>query len=154
MKKYTKKKSKKKSPKKKSPKKRSPKRKSPIKKKSPITKSPVRKNPIRKNPVKKNQKRQGIYCGNNKNNFSILSGEKIIGNRYQCMKNGFGVGYNLPLDEESKNDYLQDYEPVDDRKIWCGINPNLPPEYSFIGTNFMCFQKGFGAGRRKKALGL
>ena len=40
----------------------------------------------------------GIYCGNNAKSVDILSGNKIIGTRYACMRKGIGKGLNLPVD--------------------------------------------------------
>ena len=33
-----------------------------------------------------------MYCGNNKNNRSLLNGTKVLGTRHSCLKNGVGFG--------------------------------------------------------------
>ena len=47
-----------------------------------------------------------IYCGNNRQNSKLISGELDIGTRSQCLKKGVGVGINQPIDP----DYLDNYE--------------------------------------------
>lgn len=59
-----------------------------------------------------------MYCGNNRNSKQVKNGNKI-GSRYECLKKGIGVGMNLPLDL----DYLDEYIPIDSRKIYCGKAP-------------------------------
>ena len=88
-----------------------------------------------------------IYCGNNAKSADILSGNKVIGTRYNCMRKGIGKGLNLPVD----NNYLGDYEPIDTRKIYCGNAENLPDGYDLIGSLPQCLQKGIGIGKKQKA---
>jgi hypothetical protein len=88
-----------------------------------------------------------IYCGNNAKSVDILSGNKIIGTRYTCMKKGIGKGLNLPFD----NNYVGDYEPIDTRKIYCGDAENLPDDYDLMGSLSQCLQKGIGIGKKQKA---
>ena len=88
-----------------------------------------------------------IYCGNNKNNKKLISGEADIGTRYECFKKGFGIGFNQPIDPE----YLDDYEPIYQNNIYCGnkddeIEINYKP-----GTLPQCLQKGVAIGKLKKA---
>lgn len=89
----------------------------------------------------------GIYCGNNAKSVDILSGNKIIGTRYNCMRKGIGKGLNLPVD----NNYLGGYEPIDTRKIYCGNAENLPDGYDLMGSLPQCLQKGIGIGKKQKA---
>lgn len=89
----------------------------------------------------------GIYCGNNAKSVDILSGNKIIGTRYACMRKGIGKGLKLPVD----NNYLGDYEPIDTRKIYCGDAENLPNDYDLMGSLSQCLQKGIGIGKKQKA---
>lgn len=87
-----------------------------------------------------------IYCGNNRNNKNIISGEKKIGTRYSCLKSGFGLGYyKIPI-----NSYENNYEPIDTTKIYCGNSIELPPNYDRFGTLRECHSKGVGIGLRKK----
>jgi hypothetical protein len=87
-----------------------------------------------------------MYCGNNRNSKELKNGKRI-GSRYQCLKKGIGVGMGLPLDL----DYLQEYIPIDARKIYCGKAPRLPEGYDILGTSHMCYTKGVGVGRTMKA---
>jgi len=73
----------------------------------------------------------------------------VIGSRYLCLKNGIGVGLSLPYDP----DYEDEYEPIDDRKYYCGDKSpgHSPPEgYDAIGSNAICHRIGVGAGKRLK----
>jgi hypothetical protein len=88
-----------------------------------------------------------VYCGNNRKNKDVISGRKRIGNRYECLRKGFGVGYNQPVDM----DYAGEYSPIDKRKTWCGVSNRKPTGYHVIGSNYSCFLKGFGGGKTKKA---
>ena len=87
-----------------------------------------------------------MYCGNNKNSKAVKDGKKI-GTRYECLKKGIGVGLHLPLDLE----YLNEYIPIDSRKIYCGKSPRLPEGYDLLGNSHMCYTKGIGVGRTMKA---
>lgn len=87
-----------------------------------------------------------IYCGNNRNNKNIISGEKKIGTRYSCLKSGFGLGYyKIPI-----NSYENKYVPIDTTKIYCGNSAELPPNYDRFGTLRECHSKGVGIGLLKK----
>lgn len=81
-----------------------------------------------------------MYCGNNRLDPQVLSGELIIGNRYQCLQRGIGKGLALPA-------YSGAYEPIDREKIYCGKSNALPRGYDRFGTNAQCFQKGVGVGK-------
>jgi hypothetical protein len=88
-----------------------------------------------------------IYCGNNLLDPDVVSGRSVLGNRYQCLRKGIGTGLNLPFDEK----YRGPYQPVDDRKIYCGLNNNLPLNYFAFGSNHNCLQKGVAIGKSIKA---
>jgi hypothetical protein len=87
-----------------------------------------------------------IYCGNNALHPDLLNGTKRMGTRYECMRKGVGTGLNLPYDEEFNNDY----EPIDDRKIFCGDRNILPEGYDRFGNAPQCLQKGVGIGKKIK----
>ena len=89
------------------------------------------------------------YCGNNARHPDIINGTARHGSLYECMRKGFGAGYYSPADLN----FLREYEPYDDRRFYCGNQPGpvLPADYDFRGRNSWCFQKGFAAGKRKKA---
>ena len=89
-----------------------------------------------------------IYCGNNLKNKDLLSGKKILGTRYQCLKIGVGKGLNMPLEKN----YSQDYEAIDSRKIYCGNRDKLLEGYDYIGNLPQCLQKGIGIGKYKNFL--
>lgn len=84
-----------------------------------------------------------MYCGNNRRNPDVLSGQKIIGNRYGCFKQGIGIGRHLPYDPAYGNRFV----PVDSRKIYCGKAKVIPAGYDYMGSNTMCLQKGVGVGK-------
>ena len=50
---------------------------------------------------------QKIYCGNNTNHPSLLSGTHRIGTNYECLRKGIGVGSHLPYDEDYNQQYVQ-----------------------------------------------
>lgn|SRR3990167_7912431 len=83
-----------------------------------------------------------MYCGGNRNHPNLLSGLQILGDRYRCFKKGIGIGMNLPSDQEDS-----DYQPLDERKIYCGNFNVLPDDYDILGSNVMCIQKGVGVGK-------
>jgi hypothetical protein len=89
-----------------------------------------------------------IYCGNNALNSELLNGNLIIGNRYSCLKKGIGKGLYLPYD----GNYNSDFQAIDQTKVYCGNQDNLPENYDVIGNNSQCLQKGIAIGKRKKAL--
>ena len=89
-----------------------------------------------------------MYCGNNRHNSKVRSGEQVIGTRYGCLRKGIYVGKNIiPYDPE----YLNKYIPVDGRKIYCGDSVILPDGYDLLGNNSMCYFKGVGVGKTLKA---
>jgi len=88
-----------------------------------------------------------FYCGNNSLDPRLLSGDKIIGSRYDCLRSGYGRGINEPVDLR----FLQDYYPIDQRKYYCGNSDDLPDNYHDFGTLHTCFLKGFGIAKKNKA---
>ena len=91
---------------------------------------------------------KNIYCGNNSQYPDLLSGKVELGTKYTCMRKGVGMGSNMPLDYR----YLGPYSPLDERKIYCGVSPLLPPAYDLDGNLPQCLQKGIGVGKRIRAL--
>ena len=91
--------------------------------------------------------KMSVYCGNNALDPDIISGEKIIGNSYKCLKKGVGVGlYTLPYDDV----YTRPFSPIDKTKIYCGTKQVLPTGYDRKGNLSECFRKGVGIGRKLK----
>ena len=89
-----------------------------------------------------------IYCGNNNLHQPLINGEVELGTRYTCLKKGIGTGLNLPYDAN----YASDYEPIDNTRIYCGNNENLPRNYDRFGNLPQCLQTGVAIGKRQKAL--
>ena len=87
------------------------------------------------------------YCGNNANFSGLLDGTYVIGSNYECLKKGIGIGSHLPYD----NVYSQPYNPIDNRKIYCGNNLNSPPNYDIYGSPSKCLQVGVGIGKLQRA---
>ena len=87
-----------------------------------------------------------IYCGNNRLNNNVVNGTSLIGNRYHCFKKGVGKGLSLPIDENYRNDY----EPIDNTRIYCGNKEDLPDNYDRFGNLSHCLQKGIGVGKKIK----
>ena len=85
-----------------------------------------------------------IYCGNNAANIDLITGNSILGTRYECLKKGIGKGMNMPPDPT----YTGQYIPIDERKMYCGTNPNLPNDYDYMGNLPHCLQKGVGIGKK------
>lgn len=90
-----------------------------------------------------------LYCGNNRLHSSVRSGNAVIGTRSECLRKGVGLGKALPCNP----DYNGPYEPIDNRKVWCGNSDTLPSGYDIVGTLPGCLQKGVGTGMRQKARG-
>lgn len=84
-----------------------------------------------------------IYCGNNRRHPDIISKVSKFGTRYQCLRKGIGKGMSMGID----NDYIGDYEPYDNRRVYCGNSPTLPDTHDIMGNGPMCLQKGIGIGK-------
>jgi hypothetical protein len=84
-----------------------------------------------------------IYCGNNSLDRDLLSGNQLLGTRYGCLRKGIGKGMNSPYDVK----YTGDYFPIDQRKIYCGNQNELPNGYDIMGNLPQCLQKGIGIGK-------
>ena len=89
-----------------------------------------------------------IYCGNKENFTGLLSGTHILGTNYQCLRKGIGIGKNQPYDSS----YNSPYEPVDDRKYYCGNSHDIPDgTYFAMGSPSKCLSIGVGVGKSIKA---
>jgi hypothetical protein len=88
-----------------------------------------------------------MYCGNNSRNPELINGVKQLGDRYSCFKTGIGKGLQLPYDPS----YSGEYVPIDNFKIYCGIQNTLPGGYDKLGNLPECLQKGIGIGKTIKA---
>ena len=88
-----------------------------------------------------------IYCGNNANHPGLIGGAQILGNRYQCLQKGIGVGRNLPPDQN----YLQPYVPINQTRSYCGNTAALPGGYNRMGELHECYTKGVGLGKAQRA---
>ncbi len=106
----------------------------------------------RRTPVQRGRRRRNVgpylYCGNNLLNADVLLGRAVIGTNYTCLRKGYGAGFYQPVDLS----FLDDYLPIDARKVYCGNNQDLPAGYDYKGNHPRCFQKGFAVGKRMKAL--
>ena len=100
----------------------------------------------RRNRSRKRSRSRLLYCGNNKLDIDLVSGRKVKGNRYTCMKVGIGKGLNMQHDPK----YNNLYEPIDKTRVYCGLNI-LPYDYDRYGTVMECLQKGIGIGKSIKA---
>jgi len=87
---------------------------------------------------------QATYCGNNALDRRLVDGSLVLGTRHGCMTKGIGKGRSMPVD----NNYGGAYEPIDQRKIYCGANVNLPDGYDRMGNISQCLQKGIGIGKK------
>ena len=86
-----------------------------------------------------------IYCGNNAFDEGLVNKTKILGSRYQCLRKGVGKGLHEPILH-----YNEDYKPIDNIKLYCGINDVLPPYTDRFGTREECLRKGFAIGQQQK----
>lgn len=81
-----------------------------------------------------------MYCGNNRLDPRLTSGQMIIGNRYACLKKGIGIGMRM-------EPYSGEYDPINRERIYCGKQDILPEGYDRMGNPTTCLQKGIGVGR-------
>jgi len=90
-----------------------------------------------------------LYCGNNSSDPELINGVRELGTRHGCMKVGFGIGYNKPVNPKFADDVL--YTPIDTTKFYCGNKNERPNEYDRIGSISECLRKGVGIGMKKRA---
>jgi len=86
-----------------------------------------------------------VYCGNNGANTN----GKPIGTKNECLRVGIGKGLHLPCNPS----YSGEYDPIDDRRTYCGNNEDLPDDYDIMGSASMCLKKGIGLGMARRAEG-
>ena len=87
-----------------------------------------------------------IYCGNNRLEPRLLSGELNLGTNYKCLQKGIVKGKSLPK-------YENNYQKIDERKIYCGKSNQLPYGYDYMGNLPICLSKGIGIGKARFAFG-
>ena len=87
------------------------------------------------------------YCGNNASFPGLLNGTHVVGTNHTCLQKGIGVGSHLPYDAS----YAGPFNPLDQRRIYCGNAAALPAGYDYRGNPTMCLQKGVGLGKAAKA---
>jgi len=92
---------------------------------------------------RKKIKRASIYCGNN----GAATGGKPIGTKHQCLKVGIGKGLYLPCEKS----YGGAYDPIDDRKMYCGDKQGIPAGYDIMGSPSLCLKVGIGLGKAQRA---
>jgi hypothetical protein len=88
-----------------------------------------------------------MYCGNNAKHPSLRNGKAVVGTRYGCLLKGKQIGLSQPIDKS----FREPYEPIDDRKVYCGDKDRLPEGYDHFGKLYGCMLKGIGWGKREKA---
>lgn len=92
-----------------------------------------------------------IYCGNNKLYKGLLTGTHRLGTRYECFRKGYGIGIHQDINVNESNVLRENnYEPIDERKMYCGNKERLPRGYSFMGNTILCLDKGKRFGYFKK----
>jgi hypothetical protein len=92
---------------------------------------------------RKKIKRASVYCGNN----GAATKGKPIGTKHQCLKVGIGKGLYLPCERS----YGGVYDPIDDRKMYCGDKIDMPPGYDILGSPSLCLKVGIGLGKAQRA---
>jgi hypothetical protein len=68
-----------------------------------------------------------------------------MGSRYQCLRKGIGRGLNEPIFT-----YSEEYEPIENVKVYCGNSNVLPRDKDRFGTRDECLRKGFAVGQKQK----
>ena len=94
---------------------------------------------------RRSQSPRELYCGNNAKDDGLRDGSKILGTRYQCLRKGIGRGLNEPIFS-----YSQEYEPIEQIKVFCGNGNILPRDKDRFGTRDECLRKGFAVGQKQK----
>ncbi len=92
---------------------------------------------------RKKIKKAAVYCGNN----GAATNGKPIGTKHQCLKVGIGKGLYLPCERS----YGGVYDPIDDRKMYCGDKIDMPPGYDIMGSPSLCLKVGIGLGKAQRA---
>ena len=93
-------------------------------------------------------KKDKIYCGNNKLSPRLTVEQNVIGTPYECMRKGIGVGLNLPVDKDAAGPY----EPIVEKKFYCGKKENeMPDKLERMGSPTECLRVGISIGKAKKA---
>ncbi len=92
---------------------------------------------------RKKIKKASVYCGNN----GAATNGKPIGTKHQCLKVGIGKGLYLPCERS----YGGVYDPIDDRKMYCGDKIDMPPGYDIMGSPSLCLKVGIGLGKAQRA---
>ena len=94
------------------------------------------------------RKKKKIYCGNNMLSPKITKENYKIGNPYNCMRKGIGVGLNLPVDIEAAGPY----KPIIKKTFYCGKKQSeMPLNLDRMGTPTECLRTGIAIGKAKKA---
>jgi len=92
---------------------------------------------------RKKIKKASVYCGNN----GAATKGKPIGTKHQCLKVGIGKGLYLPCERS----YGGVYDPIDNRKMYCGDKTDMPPGYDILGSPSLCLKVGIGLGKAQRA---
>jgi hypothetical protein len=84
-----------------------------------------------------------LYCGNA---MAVPPGYDERGNRFQCMKKGFGScmasgQQGSKVGQRQVQGIINPNRP----KIYCGTDLILPDGYTRFGNNPECLRKGFGS---------
>ena len=89
------------------------------------------------------------YCGNNALHGSLKAngGSKIFGTHDQCLKKGYGIGYNAPVTDVAE--WSGPYKPYIVQKLIYG-NSNIEPGYQRATLN-QSLARGFALGRVARA---
>ena len=93
--------------------------------------------------IKRKSRKAKVYCGNNRN----ARKGKPVGSRSQCLKVGIGKGRSL----KCETSYGGPYDPIDDRKLYCGDQKIMPSGYDILGSPSLCLKTGIGLGKSLRA---
>ena len=119
-------------------------RKASLLNKSQVAKSKKNKS---KDTSKKHNKK--IYCGNNRLDPRLASGELRVGRPSECFKKGFGGGFHqhIPPQEELafiKKNSIPYEKLIKQEKMW--YKDSDPPEGYMRATLSQCRARGWGVG--------
>ena len=93
--------------------------------------------------IKRKSRKAKVYCGNNRN----ARKGKPVGSRSQCLKVGIGKGRSLKCEAS----YGGPYDPIDNRKLYCGDQKIMPSGYDILGSPSLCLKTGIGLGKSLRA---